>query len=659
MRHTNGTMSSSNSSGGAAPQAMSQDEIVGGTKEVIKGLEQLKNEHNDILNSLYQSLKMVKKDKGDSNLVEEKTRMIEKSLESLELGLGEAKVMMALGHHLNMVEAEKQKLRAQVRRLVQENTWLRDELAATQQKLQTSEQNFAELDEKYKHLEYMNSIKKYDEDKTPESEDSSSAAIDLTFPDDEVAQGEEGYAHQSIPANGSPSAGGYEIPARLRTLHNLVIQYASQGRYEVAVPLCKQALEDLEKTSGHDHPDVATMLNILALVYRDQNKYKEAGNLLHDALAIREKTLGPDHPAVAATLNNLAVLYGKRGKYKEAEPLCKRALEIREKVLGKDHPDVAKQLNNLALLCQNQGKYEEVEWYYQRALEIYEKKLGPDDPNVAKTKNNLASAYLKQGKYKAAETLYKQVLTRAHEREYGVTDDKDNKPIWMQAEEREEKGKFRDNAPYGEYGGWHKAAKVDRSSPTVTTTLKNLGALYRRQGKYEAAEILEECAQKSRKNPVDVVRETKVRELLGQDLSTDVSRTEALAKERQRDHRRSSSNRHSSAESVSYERGDLGGGDDNEEGKLRRSGSLSKLRASVRRSSTKLLNRLKGREAEEDGGSYIFDGLMDMVKTGMKRASSMSVLNSGHEPGVPRQLTLRTRAGSHENLSSRRQSGNF
>lgn len=122
--------------------------------------------------------------------------------------------------------------------------------------------------------------------------------------------------------------GGYEIPARLRTLHNLVIQYASQGRYEVAVPLCKQALEDLEKSSGHSHPDVATMLNILALVYRsviqyitsnnhltviiyrininlyiiiiyrDQNKYKEAANLLNDALAIREKTLGMDHPAV-------------------------------------------------------------------------------------------------------------------------------------------------------------------------------------------------------------------------------------------------------------------------------------------------------------------------------------------------------------------------
>lgn len=83
-----------------------------------------------------------------------------------------------------------------------------------------------------------------------------------------------------------------------------LIQLNYAHRYEVAVPLCKQALEDLEKTSGHDHPDVATMLNILALVYRDQNKYKEAANLLNDALQIREKTLGANHPAVAAVRIN-------------------------------------------------------------------------------------------------------------------------------------------------------------------------------------------------------------------------------------------------------------------------------------------------------------------------------------------------------------------
>ncbi|ESO09063.1 hypothetical protein HELRODRAFT_169000 [Helobdella robusta] len=297
------------------------------------------------------------------------------------------------------------------------------------------------------------------------------------------------------------------------------------GRYEVAVPLCKQTIDDLE---------------------RDQGKIKEATDLLIDALDIREKTLGSDHQAVAATLNNLAVLYGKRSRYKEAEALCKRALLIREKLLGRDHPDVAKQLNNLALLCQNQGKYEEnggrykknggrykknggrykknggrykknggrykknggrykknesmnlnnasimemetvehgknnfleicifhVEKLYKTALEIYEKLNPLDDNSIAKTKNSLASAYLKQGKYKQAEELYKEILTRAHEREVATGTGVSGKPIWMQAEEAEEK------------------KVVEMTLPTVSTTLKNLSALYRRQGKLEAAETIE------------------------------------------------------------------------------------------------------------------------------------------------------------------------
>lgn len=81
--------------------------------------------------------------------------------------LSTSQVMMALSNHLNAVESEKQKLRAQVRRLCQENQWLRDELANTQQKLQKSEQSVAQLEEEKKHLEFMNQLKKYDEDVSP------------------------------------------------------------------------------------------------------------------------------------------------------------------------------------------------------------------------------------------------------------------------------------------------------------------------------------------------------------------------------------------------------------------------------------------------------------------------------------------------------------
>ena len=71
-------------------------------------------------------------------------------------------VMIALASHLQHVESEKQKLRAQVRRLCQENTWLRDELANTQQRLQQSEQQCAALEEQKKHLEFMDEMKKYE-----------------------------------------------------------------------------------------------------------------------------------------------------------------------------------------------------------------------------------------------------------------------------------------------------------------------------------------------------------------------------------------------------------------------------------------------------------------------------------------------------------------
>jgi len=301
----------------------------------------------------------------------------------------------------------------------------------------------------------------------------------------------------SFAIDSSPNNNSFDVPPRLRTLHNLVLQYASQNRYEVAIPLCKQALEDLEKTHGRNHPDVATMLNILALVYKDQNRYKEAASLLNDALQIREKMLGPDHSLVAATLNNLAVLYGKRHKYAEAEPLCRRALAIREKVLGENHPDVAKQLNNLALLVQNQGKYQEVEAYYNKAIEIYTRKMGPHDMNVIKSKNNLASAYMKQNKHKQAEETYKDILSTSHIFEYGeITED--NKTIWMMAEERQ---RIHDNNPSmtlndRDFGNWYKT-KMD--NPSTVSTLKNLSLLYRRQEKYEAAEMLDKVAQRSSK----------------------------------------------------------------------------------------------------------------------------------------------------------------
>ncbi|KAG9510060.1 hypothetical protein GZH46_01407, partial [Fragariocoptes setiger] len=426
---------------------LSQDEIISNTKTVIQGLEALKSENLSILNGIMSTLKTVQSDNSltqDSSylLMEEKASIISKSIDSIELGLSEAHVMIALSQHLLNVEAEKDKLRAQCKRLSQENAWLRDELALTNRKLEESEKDKVSLASDLEHLKFMDSLKSLDgpgssnpNNASPTSMDrkyDAESSIDIGFPEEYDVQ--QGNPDEQITAN---PATGSEVPHRINTLHNLVIKYAQRGRYDVACPLAKQILLDIESTSGTNHPDYATMLNILALVYRDQHMYREAVQLLEQCLEIRERTLGEDHPATAATLNNLAVLSGKRGLFKEARVLCERALKIRERNHGPSHPDVAKQLNNLALICQNLGQYDEVERLYKRSLEIYEQSLGPNDPIVFKTKNNLASALLKQGDYKKAEELYKQVLTQVHESEHGKVDS-NNKPVWQIAEEHEE-----------------------------------------------------------------------------------------------------------------------------------------------------------------------------------------------------------------------------
>lgn len=450
---------------------MTQEDVISNTKTVIQGLEALKNENHTLLNGIRSTLNKTLQsdpqgsiDNASFLLMQEKADIIEKSINSIELGLSEAQVMIAIQQHLQAVEAEKHKLRAQAKRLSQENAWLRDELSKTQQKLMEADKDKITLEQENRHLKFTISLKETDgqtnnttssanANATDESntvtnssmernKSDSDSALELGFPDEyDVQQGNQA---ENV-ANTQNT--GYEVPSRIRTLHNLVIKYAQKGRYEVAVPLCKQALEDLEKTSGSNHPDFATMLNILALVYRDQHLYREATQLLNEALQIREKTLGPDDPGVAATLNNLAVLYGKRGLYEDALPLCKRALNIREKRYGRDHPDVAKQLNNLALLCVNLGRFDEVQQYYSRAIEIYEKAHGLNDAVVYKTKNNLASALYKKGDHKKADSIYKEVINRAHEQEFGKIND-ENKPIWQIAEEREQfKASGRENPP--------------------------------------------------------------------------------------------------------------------------------------------------------------------------------------------------------------------
>lgn len=71
-------------------------------------------------------------------------------------------VLLALSAHVGALEAEKQRLRAQARRLAQENAWLREELEETQRRLRASEEAVAQLEEEKSHLEFLGQLRQYD-----------------------------------------------------------------------------------------------------------------------------------------------------------------------------------------------------------------------------------------------------------------------------------------------------------------------------------------------------------------------------------------------------------------------------------------------------------------------------------------------------------------
>lgn len=236
-------------------------------------------------------------------------------------------------------------------------------------------------------------------------------------------------------------------------LDNLALLYKVFGRYDEAEPLYKRAF-DLHRQMPTD-PDLPAAMNNLAMLYDTQHRYAEAEELLKRAIDKWEKFLGPDDPAVATGSNNLGLVYYHQGDYTQALPLLERARKIRETALGPDDPAVASTLNNLALVYEYQGDYAKAQPTYERALVIALKALGPDHPTVARIRENLGGLYKSRGRRGDANEL-KRALESAE-------------PQLTRALEIKEK-------------------VFSADSPNLSSTLANLGDLYRLQGKCSESE---------------------------------------------------------------------------------------------------------------------------------------------------------------------------
>lgn len=254
---------------------MTEEKVASNTHTMVQRLEELRIEHMSLINSL-ESPKT------------EKSDIILKNIKYIDVGLDEAQLMMEFTSHLQNVEIEKQKLNAQIKQLSQDNDNLQLELSVSHEKLQTFEKTVAELEKEKMYLELAISscdIQNLERTQTTPLAQTNELASD-------ELQGDESDCTLTPTAtsqNDDPGSAEYEFLTRFRSLQKLATHYAAEGKFEVAVPVCKQALDDLKKTTiGRHHPYVSTMMSIVGFVYGLQNKYKTATKLLNDV--IREKT---------------------------------------------------------------------------------------------------------------------------------------------------------------------------------------------------------------------------------------------------------------------------------------------------------------------------------------------------------------------------------
>lgn len=73
---------------------LTQDEILQSTRTVCQGLEALKEEHESIKSTLLSSLESLQND--EKKVVEDKSKLLSKNLDSIQLGIEEAHVRIEI-----------------------------------------------------------------------------------------------------------------------------------------------------------------------------------------------------------------------------------------------------------------------------------------------------------------------------------------------------------------------------------------------------------------------------------------------------------------------------------------------------------------------------------------------------------------------------------
>lgn len=194
-------------------------------------------------------------------------------------------------------------------------------------------------------------------------------------------------------------------------LHDEVAELLAAGRVDEAERKVNEAIAELARVVGEEHPDYANALDTAACIADVVGRPREAIDLGRRAVAIFDRYENEEvvQPMRAAAMGHLAYRLAQSGEYVEAERLARAVVAMTPEGIEA----TAHAWNNLGVCLRFAAKYDEARAAYEEAQRRIEQ-LGLPVP--ASLFHNLAGLACARDDFAAAETHARRaVAARANE----------------------------------------------------------------------------------------------------------------------------------------------------------------------------------------------------------------------------------------------------
>lgn len=177
--------------------------------------------------------------------------------------------------------------------------------------------------------------------------------------------------------------------------------YSDRGRFDLAEPYSREAVNTLIAYKGEQHPFVAKAMAGLAILYSHQNRLADANALFAAAIDNFAAASALESPYALDALENYSALLHDAGQAENAEKIARHVVEKYRAIYGDEDLSVAHALFTLAKAVNRQGRPAEAEDLLQQALAMQER-LGRPNAATVHMLLSLSSIQHEQGKFQEA-----------------------------------------------------------------------------------------------------------------------------------------------------------------------------------------------------------------------------------------------------------------